>query len=83
MAWAVRQNAGAWSVTADFHIRYRKPILVGKQYTAKGRVDETRGRKTRAQAQIVDAEGNVFAEADALFVNRTGMQLRFQGQKMQ
>jgi uncharacterized protein (TIGR00369 family) len=71
MAWAVHQNIGSWSVTADFHIRYRKPILVGRKYTAEGRVDETRGRKTRTKARIVDATGDIFAEADALFVSES------------
>jgi uncharacterized protein (TIGR00369 family) len=70
MAWAAYQNVGRWGVTADFHIRYRKPILVGEEYTATGRVEGIQGRRTRTKAQIVDTEGRVFAEADAIFVNR-------------
>jgi uncharacterized protein (TIGR00369 family) len=68
MGWAVRKSVGASNVTADFHIRYRRPVLVGGEYTAKARAEETHGRKTRASAQIVNAKGDVFAEADALFI---------------
>jgi uncharacterized protein (TIGR00369 family) len=70
MAWAVRKNVGPWSVTADFRIRYRKPIRAGENYTVKGRVTATRGRRTRTAAQLVDGKGVVFAEADALFITR-------------
>ena len=70
MAWATHQAIGGWGVTADFHIRYRKPVLAGKAYTVKGRVESRRGRKVRTTAQILDDEGTVFAEADALFVGK-------------
>ena len=76
MAWAVRQNGGEWGVTADFHIRYRKPVTAGGKYTVKGRVEESRGRRTKTSAQIVDAEGKVLAEADALFIGNVGAKLR-------
>lgn len=68
MAWAVRKESGEWGVTADFHIRYRKPVLADKNYTVKGKLENQRGRKFKTSAQILDTESNVLAEADALFV---------------
>lgn len=76
MAWAVRQVGGDWGVTADFHIRYRRPVTAGGEYTVRGRVESRRGRKAKTTAEIVDAEGNVLAEADALFVGGSGAKLR-------
>ncbi len=76
MAWAVRQISGEWGVTADFHIRYRRPVTAGGEYTVKGRVESKKGRKAKTTAQILDTEGNVLAEADALFVGGAGAKLR-------
>jgi acyl-coenzyme A thioesterase PaaI-like protein len=69
MAWAVRRSGGDWGVTADFHIRYRKPVTTGREYTVRGRVESRKGRKARTGALLTDANGVLFAEADALFVS--------------
>jgi uncharacterized protein (TIGR00369 family) len=76
MAWAARQDSGDWGVTADFHIRYRKPVTVGGKYTVKGRVVSRKGRKSKTAARIVDAEGVVFAEAAALFISGARISLK-------
>ncbi|GHV45126.1 phenylacetic acid degradation protein [Synergistales bacterium] len=73
MGWAAKQTIGDWSVTADFHIRYRKPTLIGGEYVIKGRVEEVTGRKTKTTAVLLDGSGNVLADSDAVYVRKTGL----------
>ena len=68
MGWAVRRTQGSWSVTADLHIRYRRPVAAGYEYLVRGRVLETKGRKTKTSAELLDVDGNILAEANALFI---------------
>lgn len=76
MAWAVRQDGGNWGVTADFHIRYRKPVTSGGEYTVEGWVETRRGRKAKTAARLLDSKGDLLAEADALFIGGTEAKLR-------
>ncbi|MDL2260569.1 PaaI family thioesterase, partial [Deltaproteobacteria bacterium OttesenSCG-928-K17] len=33
MAWAIKRQSGHWAFTADFQVRYKKPVEPGRSYT--------------------------------------------------
>lgn len=68
MAWAVKKNCGQWAVTARMSLTYRKPLKTGQTYSAKGRVLKSRGRKITTSCRIEDTRGEVYTEAEALFI---------------
>ncbi|UQZ91072.1 hypothetical protein C4J81_18345 [Deltaproteobacteria bacterium Smac51] len=68
MAWVVKQKSGDWAFTADFHLRYKRPLEPFKKYVVVARTDEAGGRKIQATAEILDQEGRVAAMAEAVFL---------------
>lgn len=56
-------------VTANMEISYMKPAKIGETYYVFGRVDREDGKKNFNSAEILDADGNVYAMAEALFIN--------------
>ncbi|GBD14730.1 hypothetical protein HRbin25_00611 [bacterium HR25] len=67
MGWAVYARDG-WAVTLRMVVRFRRPMPVGETLTVRGRVVERRGRRRLARAWLTDAEGQVLAEAEGLFL---------------
>jgi uncharacterized protein (TIGR00369 family) len=67
MGWAVYQ-AGAWAITGRLQVRFRRPVPVGGSLEVRGQVKEVRGRRLLAQARLLDSDGQVLAEAEALFL---------------
>lgn len=72
MAWAVKKKSGEWAFTADFHLRYKRPVEPGRDYTVLASVGEMGGRKIAAQAKLVDGDGRVTALAEAVFLPANG-----------
>lgn len=72
MAWAVKMAVGDWAFTAEYKIRYKKPVRPGMEYEAVASVTEKSGRIIQAQARFVDAEGRELATAKALFLPAKG-----------
>jgi uncharacterized protein (TIGR00369 family) len=68
MAWALRETCADWGVTGSLSIRFLRPVLTGKPYTALGWVEEHKGRKVATKAQILSEDGTIHVEAKALFV---------------
>jgi uncharacterized domain 1 len=68
MAWAVRQKQGQWAFTADFQLRYKKPLQPGREYRAVAEFGDFDGRKITAQGQILDADNRPAAKATAIFL---------------
>lgn len=58
-------------VTASMEVVFIRPLLIGETYYVYGRVDREEGRKNFDSAEIIDDEGNVYAMAEALFINTT------------
>ena len=54
--------------TAKLEVRYRKPVPVDQWLTLVGRVKEEKGRVSVGTSQIVDADGTILAEAEAVLV---------------
>lgn len=68
MAWVVKQVSGDWAFTVDYHIRYKAAVEPGNAYEAVAVVSEPGRRKILARARFLDGQGNVAAEADAVFL---------------
>jgi acyl-coenzyme A thioesterase PaaI-like protein len=56
------------SRTAFLHVDYRKVTPIDVPLTARGWVSETEGRKAFVNAELLDAEQNLLAEANGLMI---------------
>ena len=56
------------AVTADLNIRYRKPLPVGTKVKAIGTIKQQKTRTLHTEAELVDPEGQVYAEAKAVYI---------------
>lgn len=68
MAWACIAVAGKLAVTEETSARFRRPVLVGKDYSVEARITASDGERIHAAAEVSFAEGKVCAEATATFV---------------
>jgi uncharacterized protein (TIGR00369 family) len=59
------------AVTAEMTVRYQKAVETGTRITARGKVEEARGRVLSTRGWLYDAEGSVVAEATARFLATT------------
>ena len=67
MGWAV-YAAGIWAVTARMEVKYRHPLPLGQELTVKGEVTRDRGRRVEVAAKVRSADGELLAEANAVFL---------------
>jgi uncharacterized protein (TIGR00369 family) len=67
MSKAVRAR-GFLSMTRRMEVDYRRPVPSGAPIRIEGRLVRSEGRKHWAEAQILDSEGAVLAQANALFI---------------
>jgi acyl-coenzyme A thioesterase PaaI-like protein len=67
MGWAMYAE-GTWAVTAKMEVRYRKPLPLQEELTVWGEVTRERGRWLEAVAKIRARDGQILAEAKALFM---------------
>ena len=72
MAWVVKVVLGDWAFTADYRIRYKKPVLPGQKYMVTAKVNENKGRTIIAEAKLLDADNKVVAQAEATFLPAKG-----------
>lgn len=59
---------GIPGLTAYLNTTYRRPTLLGTDLVCRGRIDRVDGWKIFASGEIVDPQGEVTAEAEALFI---------------
>ncbi len=59
------------AVTAEITVRYQKAVETGARISARGKVEEARGRVLMTRGWLYDAEGTVVAEATARFLATT------------
>ena len=78
MTAAVIDNTFGWvylaykqipGFTAYLNVNYREPVLANTECILRTRVTKNEGRKKFMEAHLIDAEGQVLVEADALFIN--------------
>jgi hypothetical protein len=62
-------------VTAQLTTKFRMPVLVDQNYTVIGVAGDIRGRVSMSTGQILDMDGRIMAEADAVFVDLTQEQI--------
>jgi acyl-coenzyme A thioesterase PaaI-like protein len=62
-------------VTAQLTMRFRMPVLVDQNYTVLGVAGDIKGRVSKSTGQILDMDGRIMAEADAVFVDLTQEQI--------
>lgn len=71
MAWVVKKKMGGWAFTADFQLRYKKPLVPGREYLVVAEVEDHGGRKINTRARVMDQDGQVTAQATAIFLSTT------------
>lgn len=69
MSWTIIYLKGIFFVTRKMEVKYIKPVLIGVPLTVRGELrEERRERFIRAQAKIMDAEGQILSRAVGEFV---------------
>ena len=75
MGWAT-YGRGVWALTGKLELRFRGIVPTLRPLTVRGRIDRDRGRTLDVIAQLLDADGNVLAEATGLMFRATGEQAK-------
>jgi len=57
------------AVTAKFEIRFKKPVYVNEKMEFRGSIAEIKGKKIRTVSVCTGNDGDVSAEATALFIS--------------
>ncbi len=68
MEQAIFRSAGKMGFTATLSIKYRKHLPVGSHYDLNAFATEIKGKRVKARATIKDQNGNLYSEAEALFI---------------
>jgi uncharacterized protein (TIGR00369 family) len=67
MAWALVAEDN-WGVTARMTLDFKRPVAVGTKVRAEGWIVRNRRRLIDTAGQIVDADGNLLATGEAVYV---------------
>jgi len=59
---------GLKCVTAELNIKFKKPALLKKEFTIKGKVKEIRRRIVLSEGSVVDSDGVTIAAANGKFI---------------
>ena len=59
---------GRRAVTANLTTHFRLPLATGVQVNVSGWITELKSRTIKAAAQVIDADSNVIATAEAVFI---------------
>jgi uncharacterized protein (TIGR00369 family) len=59
---------GLKCVTAELNIKFKKPALLKKEFTIKGKVSEIRRRIVLTEGSVVDSDGTTIAAANGKFI---------------
>lgn len=59
---------GLKCVTAELNIKFKKPALLKKEFTIKGKVNEIRKRIVFAEGVVKNADGTTIAAANGKFI---------------
>lgn len=68
MFYAAHQKNKQKTVTAELNVRFKKPALMEKEFTVKGRVVDIRKRLVFTEGSLVDSDNNVVATATGKFI---------------
>ncbi len=67
MGWALWGLTGSLGMTRELTVRYRRPVIVGRQVTIDGRVAARDERGATVEARVLDVRGRVAAEGTGQF----------------
>jgi len=70
MAWAAAASASMY-YTGRLDVRYRRPVQTGMALEVRGWITRDRGRSLQTRAEVHAEDGQVLAEAQALFIRGT------------
>lgn len=59
---------GLKCVTAELNIKFKKPALLKKEFTIKGKVNEIRRRIVLTEGSVKDSDGTTIAAANGKFI---------------
>ena len=59
--WAAYAATGRFGVTAELHVRFKKPLTAGSECVITGGMLEDRGRIWLVEARVEDPKGDPFA----------------------
>ncbi len=68
MGKAVSRRTCKMGFTAILSMKYRKNLTIGRQYTLNAFTTELKGKRVKAKATIKDERGNLYSEAEGLFI---------------
>lgn len=66
--WSV--DPGSLAVTASIEIKYYRPVPLGEQFLAVGKVETNSTRWYKSIGRIYDKEGNLLAESKGVYVKQ-------------
>lgn len=76
MSWTIMYSKKVFLVTRNMHIKYIRPVLIGKHLTVRGRlVDDSEPPKIKARAEIRDNEERLLVQSLGEFVMIPGEKL--------
>lgn len=61
-------DPGAWGVTVELTVRYRKPVPIGGDIVARGRITKDSGRLFEGTGEILLEDGTVAVEASGRYL---------------
>jgi acyl-coenzyme A thioesterase PaaI-like protein len=62
-------NPPRFMYTARLDIRYRKNVPIEQPLRIIGRIEKTKSRSATSKGSILNSEGEILAEAEALLIN--------------
>jgi uncharacterized protein (TIGR00369 family) len=69
MGWAPSWKNKRFCVAAELNVRFIKPLPLGTEVTVSGRVTEGRGRLWKAEGEVQDASGTIYARGSGRYVS--------------
>ena len=66
--WAV--EPGTLAVTASIEVKYHRPVPLGEQFLAVGKVETNSTRWYKSIGKIYDKEGNLLAESTGVYIKQ-------------
>lgn len=61
-------HQGYKCVTVELNVRFRKPALIEKMFTIKGKVTDANKRLVLAEGSVIDSDGIIVATASGKFM---------------
>ncbi|MCP5049726.1 MAG: PaaI family thioesterase [bacterium] len=64
-------HQGYKCVTAELNVRFKKPAMINKSFTIKGKVKDVKKRVVFAESSLTDSDNTIVATASGKFITIT------------